>query len=271
MSFLVHSQIWMSLSGLALIASVGSLHGVQISAETAIVIFCGLMWVYLLDATASHSPEDETNQRARVQFFKKYARELGFFRLVCLAIALYISVSLRLPKESWFFLAGAALASWTYSVGFRGRRIKTSSLNKTWVIALAWAIGVFGALWSLESFDVMKLSPGLLMFLVAILFFDTVVLDWRDQVGDKAHGVSSVFNSKILSSKTHIALGVFLMLSGLAFMFWVRDQQAAYLCASYLISFNVFVHLAKRTRSSAWFNFWISSWRIVGLWAVFLN
>ena len=270
MSFLVHSQIWMSLSGLALIASVGSLYEVSLRIESVVVIFCGLMWVYLLDATASHSPEDETNQQARVQFFEKYARQLGLLRFICLVAAMYCAFRLQLPRESWFFLAASATASWLYSVGFRGRRIKSSSLNKTWIIALAWTGGVFGALWALEFLPLQAVSPGLLMFLVSILFFDTVVLDWRDQVGDKAHGVSSVFNSSILSSRTHLALGVFLMLSALAYLFWIRDNQLAYLCATYLISFNIFARFSMRTKSAAWFNFWVSSWRLMGLWIVFI-
>ena len=132
----------MALSGLALIATFGRGEGLGLFAY--LVIFFGLMWVYLLDASAKNSPEDEVNQRPRYDFFQKHSRFLSGLRFICLLVALWAALSLHLDKSSWVFLAGAAVLSWLYSVGFKGRRLKNFSLNKTWLVALAWTPGVYG-------------------------------------------------------------------------------------------------------------------------------
>lgn len=265
MAYLVHSQLWMSFSGLALILGIADVHRVSLSPSSCIIIFCGLMWVYLLDATAKRSPEDKVNQRPRVEFFRKHALGLGVLRMICLVVALYLTLQMRLPKESWYFLAASAVCSWAYSMGFRGRRLKNISLNKTWLIALAWTGGAFGAIWALHGLDVYIVSKGLVLVLLALLFFDTALLDWRDLKGDLAHGVKSIFTERGLSWKVHTFIAVIILITGFAQMIRTEDWPALKMAAGFSLAFVVVSVLAHKSKSTAVFSFCLSSWRMVGL------
>ena len=270
MSYLVYSQIWMSFSGLALILGVANVNRASLDIESCIIIFCGLMWVYLLDATSKNSPEDQVNQRHRLEFFRRHARVLGAIRFICLLVALYVAFQLRLPKESWYFFASAAVCSWAYSVGFRGRRLKSLSLNKTWLVAIAWTGGVFGSIWAFNDLDFFIVSEGLVLFLVALLFLDTALLDWRDLKGDMAHGIKSIYSDKGLHWKAHTIIAVIILVLGLADLVRTEDWLSLKLAASYLVAFLGAAIIAFRAKSAAVFSFWVCSWRMAWLVPVLL-
>jgi hypothetical protein len=255
----------MSFSGLALILGVANVNRISMDKESCIIIFCGLKWVYLLDATSLNSPEDKLNQRPRLEFVRKHARTLGWIRTLSLVVALYFALQMRLPKASWYFFAASAVCSWAYSVGFKGRRLKSHSLNKTWLIALAWTAGVYAAIWTLQGLDFYVVSEGLIMILLSLLFFDTALLDWRDRKGDLAHGVKSIYTEKGLSWKLHTAVALVILAVGFADLIHSEDWLSLKLAGSYLVTFIGVASIAFRSKSAAVFSFWVSSWRMAWL------
>ena len=270
MAFLVYSQVLMSLSGLALIFSLAFVHGVILSFNSCLLIFVGLMWVYLLDSSGEFSPEDQWNQKERLVFFKKHSGALKVLRLCCLLFLLFLALSMRLSVETWIFFAASAVMAWFYSVGLKGLRAKKIFPNKTWLVAMTWALGVYFSLSLLGSIELENISVSLMVVIFCLLFFDTALLDWRDRAGDKKEGIQSVFfhQDKV---KRHLFFGFFLLVAGFGGLIYIADKlllKFATLSVSVLLlSFLP----ALKSNKNQWVSFWVGLWRFSGLFLFFLK
>jgi 4-hydroxybenzoate polyprenyltransferase len=147
--------------------------------------------------------EDRINLPRRVALVER----VGYSNLVRLAAVLYIIAFALVPLFAWWTNLGTAvlyligvLASASYSYGLRAKRHPfLALLNASFVPALPFAVG-----WAMAK-PIWEISPLVFVF-VAFRFFNESHKNLRDEEGDRAAGVRTLFTSSLGSRRALVGL-----------------------------------------------------------------
>lgn len=183
---LVHSNLWISLAAVSVLATTIVLAGLPFDPLPFFIVFAVTLFVYTVNRFADLE-EDEENVPRRAAFIKQY----GWYWLV-LGAGLYfaaIGVALALSLPGVGFLLIPLVVALLYSVG----GIKQLFVVKNCFVGLAWGLiplGVgfyYGRLWTVEILF-------LAAHITAMITIAAVIFDIKDIAGDQAEGIPTVPN-----------------------------------------------------------------------------
>ena len=173
----------------ALILGTGALLDVTVSILLLGAAFCGVALIYLLDRTLSPSPEDQTNQPARVEWARRH-RTWIWTEGVLLTIGAALSLPLLQAKTISIAVLLGGVGALHVGTGLSGAgNSMAMRLLKPLAVAGTWAVGAV-LLPVLEAGSSLSLSVLALAGYRFLFILPNVVLaDWGDRVGDAAAGL----------------------------------------------------------------------------------
>lgn len=201
MKYLVFTQINMVLSAVALLLALDIYFKWDLSAIHYLVFALTIWWVYIFDIMSSYKDEDKISHPVRCQFVSE--NKIMFTAVELLIPLLLAFISFAHPEFlSFLFIIFFSFAlSAAYSRGIRSLRLKSSGLNKTLIIALAWAGGVFfyGLYFTSDEAGVQVQHIPVFVIIFVLLYLDTYLLDYQDRESDKAYGVVTAANNPAMN------------------------------------------------------------------------
>ncbi len=213
MTFLVYSNIYLSIGASCLTYVVIKLFGYPVDFIPMLILFFTTFFIYNLNRKTDLD-EDNLNCPERVKFTEAY----GY--LFPLSVVGYVfALTLALNHNFMTFLMSLipAILGLVYSVF----RLKKIFLLKDIIVALGWASIPFvvGAYFKLSGLFTSVTIWILFLFVFVRVFITTVVFDIRDSSGDKIHRIKTLPN--ILGIKKtryflyiiNILFGLFLLLT----------------------------------------------------------
>jgi 4-hydroxybenzoate polyprenyltransferase len=167
----------------------GALLDIPVSTPLLGAAFCGTALVYLLDRTLGHSPEDRTNQPARVEWARRH-RAWIWIEGVLLAIGAVLMVPLLQERTIGTAALLGGMGALHLGTGLSGAGTSLPMrLLKPIAVAGTWAVGAV-LLPVLEAGSSLSLSVLALTGYRFLFILPNVVLaDWGDRAGDIAAGL----------------------------------------------------------------------------------
>jgi len=186
---LYHDPLPTGVVAVALMLGTGALLDVPVSSPLLGAAFCGVALVYLLDRTLGHSPEDRTNQPARVEWARRH-RTWIWTEGVLLTTGAAFSVLLLQVKTVGIAALLGGVGALHLGAGLSGAGGPMARrLLKPLAVAGAWAVG--GVLLPvLEAGAPMTASvAGLAAYRFLFILPNVLLADWGDRAGDIAAGL----------------------------------------------------------------------------------
>jgi hypothetical protein len=186
---LIHTSIPIGGVAVALILGTLALDGLPIDAPLLGLAFCGTGVVYLTDRTLGYSPEDRTNQPARVEWVRRHRTWIW-----AEGVLLTAGAALSLPLLEMKTIAVAALQGGVGALhlgaGLSGAGDSMAMrLLKPIAVAGTWAVGAV-LLPVLEAGSGVSISVLALVGYRFLFILPNVMLaDWGDRAGDIAAGL----------------------------------------------------------------------------------
>jgi len=186
---LIHDPLPTGAVAVALMLGTGALLDVPVSGLLLGAAFCGTALVYLADRTLGRSPEDRTNQPARLDWARRHRAWIwgeGFL--------LTVGAALSFPLLQIKTLGVAALLGGVGGVhawvGLSGAGdAPVARLLKPLAVAGTWAAGAV-LLPVLEAGDALTVSvAGLTLYRFLFILPNVLLSDWGDRAGDIAAGL----------------------------------------------------------------------------------
>ena len=220
-AFLVHSQLMMALSAVAILYASTRVLVAPLSGWWYLAAGLGTWTIYLLDSARSRNAEDQRSQPERAELFQRLpALRLLLPLLTATVGAMAVLLAEPTAGAIWLLLVLGALG-FAYVLPIlpiaHGARatLKHFALLKPITICIAWTLGavLLPTLASVgePSFNA-TLTLGLL--LLALLLGDTLLLDLRDREGDLDAGIKT-FAVKAGHPATHTAVALCLAFAAL--------------------------------------------------------
>ena len=186
---LIHDPLPTGAVAVALMLGTGALLDVPASGPLLGAAFCGTALVYLADRSLGHSPEDRTNQPARLDWARRHRAWIWREGLL-----LITGVALPVPLLEWKTLSVAVLLGgvggvhvWS-GLSVSGRSA-AAGLLKPLAVAGTWVVG--GVLLPVleAGAPVTASAAGLAVYRVLFILPNVMLADWGDREGDKAAGL----------------------------------------------------------------------------------
>lgn len=196
--WLVHGQVVMALSSVALVACASLLlNGSLPGGVWLLAAGFGTLAVYVLDGLRSAAREDAISQPRRSAFNAQHRATLWIVAIFAGAAAFAALLSLRLPGEVWCaFIVLASLVVVT-SVFAKLLTPMIGAIGRPLLITGAWVLGAL--LVAVTSDGIGGQSPytpnAVLLFVVVaapLLLLDTTWLDRRDARADEIFGLTTL-------------------------------------------------------------------------------
>lgn len=182
--YLVHSNVFISLSTTSIALSTILLTGLPIDYIPLFIVFAATLFVYNLNRFTDRV-EDARNNPARAEFFSAYGRYWLLIGVVVYVVSIGIGIWLSLPMVEYLLLP--LVVGFVYSV-FRAKELL---LIKNLLVGVSWGIiplGVgayYGALWRVEI-------VFLAGYVASMIFIAAVIFDIKDITGDKNAGIRTI-------------------------------------------------------------------------------
>jgi 4-hydroxybenzoate polyprenyltransferase len=186
---LIHDPLPTGAVAVALMLGTGALLDVPVSGPLLGAAFCGTALVYLADRTLGCSPEDRTNQPARIEWARRH-RAWIWGEVLLLTAGLAISVPLLQIKTLGLATLLGGVASLHVWVGLSGAGdAPAARLLKPLAVAGTWAGGAV-VLPVLEAGAPTTVSvAGLAAYRFLFILPNVLLSDWGDRTGDIAAGL----------------------------------------------------------------------------------
>ncbi|MFB6247695.1 MAG: hypothetical protein ABEL97_03910 [Salinibacter sp.] len=188
-SLIFYDSLPVGAVAVALMLGTGALLDVPTAGPLLVAAFCGVALVYLADRTLGHSPEDRTNQPARLDWARRHRAWIWGEGLL-----LIVGAGLSVLLLQWKTISGAALlgglgALHVWSGLSEVGESMGARLLKPLAVAGTWAIG--GVLLPvLEAGAPVTASvAGLAVYRFLFILPNVMLADWGDRAGDTAAGL----------------------------------------------------------------------------------
>ncbi len=182
--YLVHSNVFISLSTTSIALSSILLTGLSIDYIPLFIVFAATLFVYNLNRFTDRV-EDARNNPERAEFFSAYGRYWLLIGVIGYVVAMAIGIWLSLPMVEYLFLP--LFVGLIYSV-FRAKELL---LIKNLLVGISWGIiplGVgayYGILWHVEI-------VFLAGYIASMILIAAVIFDIKDITGDKNAGIRTI-------------------------------------------------------------------------------
>jgi len=184
--FLVHSNLFISLSTVSVVVTTVRLAELPLEPLPLFIVFAVTMFVYTVNRFTDLE-EDEQNVPRRAAFTKRYGRLWLAAGVALYVAAIAIAVALGLPGAIYMFLPLAVVL--LYSVG----GVKQVFLVKNLVVGFAWGaipLGVGYYYDRLASVEILFLFA----YVTVMITIAAVIFDVKDIEGDRAENIPTVPN-----------------------------------------------------------------------------
>nr|WP_254765127.1 UbiA family prenyltransferase [Natrinema marinum] len=184
--FLVHSNLFISLSTVSVAVTTVRLAGLPLEPLPLFIVFAATMFVYTVNRFTDLE-EDERNVPRRAAFTKRYGRLWLAAGVALYVAAIGLAVAVGLPGAVYMFLPLAVVL--LYSVG----GVKQIFLVKNLVVGFAWGaipLGVGYYYDRLASVEVLFVFA----YVTVMITIAAVIFDVKDIEGDRAENIPTVPN-----------------------------------------------------------------------------
>lgn len=201
MKIFVFSKLNMTLSAVALLLFVKIVHNYKLDLLHYIFFGLSVWWVYIFDILSGIQLEDQFSHPARGQFVRhnQFLLKILLFTISFILFGLLLFISF--PTFIWPIFTIALLVAILYSKGLFRFRLKSSGVNKTVLVALAWSLGTYAYAKILSARAEVTRNEALFFFIIYLfLFLDTYLLDYHDQKSDAKFQIKTAAHSKNLNT-----------------------------------------------------------------------
>jgi len=234
-AFLVHAQVMMALSAVAILFAGAQVLGAQLSGWWYLAAGLGTWTIYLLDSARSRNAEDQHSQPQRALVFQRLPALRLFLPLLSATLGAMAILLAEPPAEAIWLLLALAAVGIAYVLPIlpvpSGHRatLKHFALLKPATICLAWTLGAV-LLPALASASTPAWSSvvALGLLFLPLLLGDTLLLDLRDREGDQDAGLET-FAVRAGSQATHGAVALCLAWGALMVILgarWALDPES---------------------------------------------
>ncbi len=274
---IIHSQVIMALSAVALLWSCAALMGLSLPRPIFLSGFLVVWSIYLGDSGLGISQEDKISHPERVQFYEERPWLVWLLMPLTFVVGCLLLLPFIFHLQSILlagvlgFMALAYILPIIPEKGLRGfQRMKDIRGAKTHAVAVVWTFGSIGVPLAFSRETTSIDSPHFIMLTLVVyllLFFDTLMLDWIDIEGDEIRAIrtEAVLLGDLTSPVLKWSASMILIVS--IFYTTLRSDDLAFALPILAMSLIWWCAVIMRTR--VWLPDWISallicSWRFFG-------